>query len=729
MSYSYWFSRRVVPAIGALILIAFVAMGLAVLEVTNAQNEREAARERDLLAVAFEEIDSQLQIQVKDYAGWGDAYTHLHPRIDMDWAYTSGNLAKPAYDELGYAFALVVNPTNTVSYAVVNGELSQSARNVPTGVQQLVERARSAGGTETVPVVGTLSLDGMPIRAAAAVISPGPDPNVVKTEGPPSVLLFGKLLDADALAVISTRYGLPPLGWQVQPAKTQSSQTFDGLDGEVFHLVWSPQAPGSELLAKLRWWLAAVAFITSVLLAAVLSVAIRQAKRIELASQRLVAAQRRAEHLALHDFGTGLPNRLMLNDHLARLSGSPLAVFYIDLDRFKPVNDIHGHSAGDHVLREFAKRLQCARRPGDLLARVGGDEFVIVLTDIVDPHKLEEFAFLILKLISEPFHHDGAELVVGASIGIAACPRDTSDCAELIRLADIAMYEAKSLQPNSFRFFSPDMNDRLNARRLAEVELRDALALGQFEIHYQPRFDARALTMSGVEALVRWRHPSRGLVPPSDFIPIAEETGLIRPLGEWVLRQACRDIIPLGLRLSVNLSPAQFDVELPSMIERALKDTGFAADMLEVEITESVLIRDSAGAAEILRMLKLIGVQLAMDDFGSGYSSLGYLQNYPFDRIKIDRSFVSRLGFADRAEEIIRAIIQLGHSLRLTVTAEGVETADQLKVLSEFGCDELQGFLLSRPKDIRKLEEEMSFRVQSAHKPVDGTPRHAQSRR
>jgi diguanylate cyclase (GGDEF)-like protein/PAS domain S-box-containing protein len=423
-------------------------------------------------------------------------------------------------------------------------------------------------------------------------------------------------------------------------------------------------------------------------------------------------AEARIAHLAHHDTLTDLPNRVAFNEHLAReleraaAANEKLAAVCIDLDRFKDVNDVFGHAVGDELLRAISDRLGRVAE-GSYLARLGGDEFALIVTDQQLPAKAAELADKLLGAMSETFDVQGRQLHVRLSIGIAIYPSDGADQPALLANADAALHRAKAEGRGSIRFFEADMDQRLRERRAMTHELRSALERNELMLHYQPlaRIDGEIV---GFEALVRWQHPTQGLVSPGVFIPLAEESGMIMDLGEWVLREACREAAswPKPLRIAVNLSPAQFHHgDLVGMVHTMLLETGLSPSRLEIEVTESVLVDDFSRAVSILRRLKALGLKIAMDDFGTGYSSLQNLQSFPFDKIKIDRSFISNLETNPQSQTIVRAVIGLGRGLSVPVLAEGVETAKQLEFLAAEACDEVQGYLLGRPQLIETYSE------------------------
>ncbi|MDA9437478.1 bifunctional diguanylate cyclase/phosphodiesterase [Bradyrhizobium sp. CCBAU 51627] len=462
----------------------------------------------------------------------------------------------------------------------------------------------------------------------------------------------------------------------------RNSMVIDTADGRSIQIVNEPLADGG--------WVATHEDIT-------------ERRRIE----------ERITHLAHFDSLTDLPNRTMFHEHLrgelaAIADGEELAVHYIDIDEFKGVNDALGHLVGDELLKSVAESLRKCAGPTDFVARLGGDEFAIVQSAVPSQDQVSELVARVFAAIRAPFDCMGHHLTTDASIGIALAPGHGTALDQILKNADMAMYAAKSAGRRTYRFFEPEMDAKVRERRQLEIDLRHAIASGGLEVFYQPCLSLKDDRITGCEALVRWRHPERGMVSPAEFIPIAEDTGLINEIGEWVLTTACRDAAgwPDDIRLAVNVSPVQFKSgTLALKIMAALAASNLPASRLELEITEAVLIRDDDAALAILHQLRAIGVRIALDDFGTGYSSLSYLHRFPFDKIKIDRCFVGDIAGPDGSASIVQAVVSLASARRMATTAEGVETEEQQRLLRTLGCTEMQGYLFSAAKPADKVLE------------------------
>jgi diguanylate cyclase (GGDEF)-like protein/PAS domain S-box-containing protein len=436
------------------------------------------------------------------------------------------------------------------------------------------------------------------------------------------------------------------------------------------------------------------------------------------------AAEAKALHLALHDVLTDLPNRRLLNERMEDQSlksgaGSSYAVLCLDLDRFKAVNDSLGHAAGDELLLTVTRRLQGCVRACDTVARLGGDEFAVLLSGVAEEQFAGNLARRLVKALGKPYQILGSVVNISVSIGIALSNRDASAPDQLIRNADLALYQAKKDGKSCFRFFETEMDEAAKLRRSMELDLREALRQNQFELNYQPLIEMKTRQICGFEALLRWNCPSRGLISPDQFIPMAEELGLISEIGEWVLFEACHEAIawPANVRVAVNVSVKQFSggTLLPA-VKNALRCSGLNPDRLELEITESVLLDSSGEVLDLLHQLRDMGVSIVMDDFGTGYSSLAYLRSFPFDKVKIDRSFISGLGSETDSIAIVRAVTGLCNGLGIATTAEGVETSQQLEILNNEQCTQVQGYLFSKPRkraDIQALFDQQKIRNQA----------------
>ena len=536
-----------------------------------------------------------------------------------------------------------------------------------------------------------------------AVLSPQREPLAVAGDLPadkvPSLFAQKDLSDAFADAVAQKSVEIISL-----PGEAATSVAFvPVMAGDAVDRVYAFRVDQAGAAALTNVALTVVTFTTSLLIVMGFSVP------AAIASRRIRErwlAEDQIRYLALHDALTGLPNRVQFRQHLdravarAKRHGRLMAVFGLDLDRFKHINDTLGHAAGDALLEEVSARLKENVRETDVVGRLGGDEFAIVAEDIDAPEDAMRLARRVCTALAESYRCNGHEVTTSASIGIALGPIDGEPVETLMKNADLALYRAKEDGRNTFRFFEPAMDAALQKRRRLEADLRAALRKNQLYIDYQPQFDLESGRLTGYEALVRWWHPSDGEISPSVFLPIAEETGLIASLGEWILRTACSYATtwPADTTLAVNLSPAQFKTQdVVGLVRKVLDETGLDPHRLELEITEGVLLQNTEAVVDVLTRIDQMGVSIAMDDFGTGYSSLSYLTRFPVSKIKIDRSFIDTLGTSPQTSAIVSSIVGLGQSLKVTITAEGVENEGQAAMLREWGCDQVQGFYYGKP--------------------------------
>lgn len=708
---SVWRGNALIFGVVGLVILSLVLTAGLLLGIAQSQDSRAAKQSIAFVDAALAKEAETLTRLSNDYADWGDAYRHLHQTVDTDWAFNQENFGPSLKPDFNIDYVLVVRPGGETVYGVVDGKLMEPPTSaiLTGGLAELIERARQVDDEALHPEVGILGILGQPDRlmlAAAEKLATGNDPTVEATPGPPSVVIFATELTPERLAELGgqfflDRLRLAPEGDDAVAASSRILLTVDGR--AAFTLRWDPAQPGAAMLRRVVPWLALGGLLLVLLTWLVVRYSIKSTALVEAGTVRLAAALAQAEHIAVHDFVTGLPNRRGLvaavGEILARRDQAPIAFAFVDIDRFKLINDSLGHPTGDRVLVALGQRLRAAVSADDLVARTGGDEFVIVTTRCADHAAVEQLCRTITEVASRPIALDSGIVHLTLSIGVTHVASRTASADELMRQADIAMYRAKAERRGSYRFFDHEMHEEVVSRGAVENDLREALERGEFVLHYQPRFETATLNLLGVETLLRWQHPVKGLVGPEGFIGVAEDTGLIYEIGAWVLRHACLYAAQWPtLAISVNVSTLQLlRGDLPDLVKAALHEAGIAPARLELELTESVMFEDRERSREILNDLKSLGIRLAVDDFGTGFSSLGYLMHYPFDCLKIDRSFISKLEPEGGARAIVQAMTALGRALHLSVIAEGVETEGQLRLLQAIGCDEVQGFYLSRP--------------------------------
>ena len=689
-------------------LVGIVNIGMVALIWISARDQDKLALEQSIEYVG-DTITVELQQLgqiVKDYSWWTDAFGHLALEVDEDWAHN--NVGFHAYTVHDIQMSFVVDGTDQTLYGQCDGERRHldALTFFSPGLDQLIEQARTTPpDAPPVPATGMLSANGDVVIVAVSVVAPEHGAEMIERNERRVVLVFAKRLNQAFLEAVEDR--LPISGLALSGARGDDTVALTSPAGlHLGGLTWQPPRPGSEFVRSIWPALAGAVVVILLFTAMVL-------RHVRLSAAEIETNEQRARYLSLHDSLTTLPNRELLQDRLARAIAEVArrnvmaAVICLDLDRFKEVNDTLGHRAGDLLLQRCAERLRACLRETDTVARIGGDEFAIVQPGLMQPQGAERLCQRLQQALATPFELDGHEVFAAASLGVALIPTDAATPESALQKADIALYRAKHESGPAYRFYERSMDQRLQQRRSLERGLRTALERGEFELFYQPKIDVgRRDRIVGAEALIRWRHPERGLLPPTEFIAIAEETGLILPLGEWVLSTACAQTAGWqGLRVSVNISPLQFHYDdLFPLIRQALSSAQMNPDRLELEITEGVLLKNAEASTRIIDQIKDLGVQIAMDDFGTGYGSLSYMQKFRFDKLKIDRSFVAALHQGDNTRGIDRAIITLGHSQGMTICAEGVESEDQLTFLADERCDEAQGYYFGEPVPAGEFE-------------------------
>lgn len=694
-----------------LVLTAVISVMLAIM---SDANRLEAGRQRDRVEAALE---TQARLRRSRFEGLQAAgvlqpllNTNL-PTITLQWAF-----AQLSNRFLEFDGAYLVTASGRVLAGVEQRETATQAgydalRQLKSDLPGETATTFAGPGASSGPIRTGLVHDGKDaLGFVIADLRPAEQRNEAGRDAETAAFIVGYRKVTQALLdELGERYRVAGIRVVTeQPDDPLQRRDIVAPDGAVrAWLTWTPERPGAAMIRQFVWALAAVGGLFAALFAYVFY-------RLRNAALQIVLRERQIQRLAGQDALSHLPNRrtfdLRLDQELAQLgrAKSALAVLLLDLDRFKAVNDTYGHNAGDELIRQVAQRLTTILRVGDTVARLGGDEFGIIQTNINGPGACAALGQRILDALTEPFELSGVGVTVGCSIGIALSPQDGKDRGTLMRLADTALYQAKNEGRNRYSFFEPQMNRSLQLKRMVEEDLRNAIARDELLLHYQPQVSIDGATIVGVEALVRWPHPVHGMVPPSEFIGIAEERGLIVPLSEWVLRRACLEAGRWpGIKLAVNVSPIQFrHKDFVASVIRILDETGFDPTRLELELTEGVVVEDADAAETAMMDLRSHGVSLALDDFGTGYSSLIYLRRFAFDKIKIDRSFLEYMESTGESAILVHSVVHLGRALGLRVCAEGVETAEQHRFLQAVGCHELQGFRFSKgvvPEEIDRL--------------------------
>ncbi|GLR10949.1 bifunctional diguanylate cyclase/phosphodiesterase [Mixta theicola] len=697
------FIREVIFPLAAVLLITWCAASFSLVWISRHNNSEAIVQQENIIKSAFSQSMTEHFRQLHSLTNWPPLDQHLQqPNVDPRWL--DDNVGHWLYEMFGHQDIFILDPDGRILSSWQNGQRIDNrhwSAFEEALAPWLLRQDRSHGGRGIQGTVDFARIDG---RAALVAIN-----NISNEEISGGFRLVGIKYFDDAflneLAQHSLINGLHYIGDRPAPTGQVRFQLISRLGLSAGYFAWRPEQPGSQMMKMLMPLFAAVLLVTTLVCIIMIYRLWRLRLRLTQSILRLEASEAQAQHLAFHDVLTGLPNRALIDERLtqalarAARSRSQAALLLLDLDRFKNINDTYGHHAGDDLIIEVSHRLSTLLRDVDTVGRIGGDEFVIVLEDIQDLSEVDTLCQGIIDALAEPYMLLGSEVWIGASIGIAIAPQDGLDRQDLMRKADIALYEAKNEGRAQYRRFARAMDESVQTRQQIAAELRHALQQQQgLEVWYQPLMDVAGEQILGFEALLRWRHAQRGFIAPSEFIPIAEETGLILQIGEWVLREACQVSLRWPtLSIAINVSPLQF--RAAGFVQR-FKDIvqmeGADPHNLELEITEGVLIEDEREARTIIIALREAGFRIALDDFGTGYSSLNYLSNFPVDKIKIDRSFTQSLGVAENSTAIVESVVRLGHAMGLTVTAEGVETNGQMSALAEAGCNQLQGYLFSQ---------------------------------
>lgn len=712
-----FFTRVALPAVAAVFVLAGVLAAVMLLSAREA-NHLAADRQQALATSVLKQSMAQVAHDQEAVTVWDEAVEKARdPQQDLPWL--DANLGVWLHTYYNHDEAYIIDGSDQATYAMRSGKrgLPNDYQRTRPAIAPLIAKLRDKlraspklplNEAERSPGVVDLAM----IRNHPAIISVKP---IISESGTPRqvpgheyVHVSVRYLDGSFAAALTRQYQLDQASFTktARSGDAYRSVPLRSVAGALLgYFTWRPFEPGALMAKRL------VPFAIAALLVMLATISLLL-QRIRRSTLQLEASQAQAQHLAFHDALTGLANRALFDERLTRAlaeaneSSGSIALLYFDLDRFKHVNDTLGHPAGDQLICAMAKRLVAATRSSDVVARIGGDEFAIIQTGVTSAAEAEVLCMRIVEAVSEPYLLAGTELNVGVSIGVAVAPTDARDRTELARKADIALYEAKAAGRGRYVFFAEQMDASIRHRREIERDLRAAIASGdEMHVVYQPLYSAQSGRITGAEALVRWQHPHKGLMSPATFIPIAESTGLIEPLGEWVLEEACRTAVTLPLKsISVNVSAVQLRKEkFAERVITILERTGLEPWRLELEITETSFIESAANCQPNLATLRSRGVKIALDDFGTGYSSFSHLRHFDIDRIKIDQSFVNGIDVEAGGSAIIQAIVDLAKASGMQVTAEGVETTEQSTFLTEAGCNSLQGYLLSRPIGVGEL--------------------------
>jgi diguanylate cyclase len=722
--YTSWDRARlsVVVPIGVIVDVAIVCIVVAVLSSAQRADVVAVDHEKQLFSRAITNYGERVLREVESVAASEGAIQNIRRVFDPAWARQRVGIWLETYFDHDHIF--IFDRRDELAFSMVGHKPAEMKwfEDARPGLISVIDYMRGrdpdlrdafrlnqatvANGNTHLQIAAIRRLMGRPAVIAAVAVGPADGVHASPDNVAP-VIMSVKFIDEGALARIATQLRLTNLRRIEQDPIPTGDLAFDvnGPDGNaIVRFAWTPKQPGAEIVHNVVPFIA-VAITGFALLAAFV---LRYMRRTAAA---IAAGESRLRHLAMHDPLCGLPNRIFFGERLeavieeVRGGTAPAAVFYIDLDHFKDVNDTLGHHVGDELIRNVTLRLSHTLRSGDLVARLGGDEFAVISSIAGDSEEMMGLAQRIIAAICAPYVINSQNIIIGASMGIAMIDHKCGTATDIMRYADMALYRAKNEGRNRACIYDAAMDADLSSRKLLEADLREAIDNDRLQLVYQPVVNKSGEAVIGVEALCRWTHPTRGEIPPSEFIAIAEHSGLIIDLGNWVLRRACIDgkAWP-DLMVAVNVSSLQFRrIDFVEVVERILRETQFDPARLELELTESVLLGNVDTAEVAMLRLKALGVRLALDDFGTGYSSLLYLRRFPFDKLKIDRSFVRSIEKAADAAAIVHAIVSLGRGLGMKVTAEGVETADQQLFLRAAGVHSMQGFRFGRPVTVAEI--------------------------
>jgi diguanylate cyclase (GGDEF)-like protein len=707
--------RTVIPLMG-LILFVSLAVFLLLLWSSARTNQIAIDRQESLLALVLSQSQFTIAHDQESATVWDDAVNHVKRPDSAEWI--DSNLGRWMHTYFGHDAAYILNGNNEATFAFADGKIAEpsafqavKAKVAPLALKlrDLLRNPNPDGYGDRVLSPGASEIITLGGRPAIVSVKPivSDTGNITQTPDETFLHVAVRYLDESFIAELQRDYLFTGLRYATSEQLQAGEHSYalkSSLGQTIGYFIWKPYRPGSTVMYQIAPTLIGIALLMSGIMAVLLA-------GLRLRSLKLRASEDRLNFLALHDSLTGLANRAhfveRLDRDLANVRNACVAVLYLDLDRFKQVNDTLGHPVGDELIRELTERLKSVVHDTNAIARIGGDEFTVIVPNFRSMFEIETLCERIITAVRSPFNIDGNHIFIGVSIGVATAPHDGIERAELVRKADIALYHAKSAGRGRYAIFGKEMDVMLQERRTLERELREALRSdSQLQLHYQPLYSARERKIIGVEALLRWHHPERGMIAPDVFIPIAEEAGLIEALGERVLRQACTESKSWPIdSVAVNVSAVELRNPAYAMkVAKLLLSLDMEPKRLELEVTETAFV-DTAGHCEHnIRALRALGIKIALDDFGTGFSSLGRLQQLEVDRIKIDRSFIQGFGQSANDEDIVKAIVDLAHAKGLRTTAEGVETVAQSDYLSVIGCDDLQGFLLSRPIPVKDLE-------------------------